>query len=417
MENKNIMDYETVELDDNDSSVVIIDQTLLPGKTEIIRLHTAQEIWDAIYLLKVRGAPAIGVAAAFGIYVLSKGIVKEMEEACTNQADSELTEKKDEKEELSFNFFYEKFKEQKEFLNSSRPTAVNLSWALNRMDSVCLKAGKEEGKEEGKTVPEVLALLHKEAVEIKEEDIWVCKMIGEHGLSLVKPGDGILTHCNAGQLATCKYGTATAPIYLGQERGYGFHVFADETRPLLQGARLTAYELHSSGVDVTLICDNMSAMIMKNGWVNAVFVGCDRVAANGDAANKIGTSVVATVAKRYGVPFYVCAPTSTIDYDTPTGAEIKIEQRPAEEVTEMWYKERMAPEGVKVFNPAFDVTDNDLITAIVTEYGIARAPFKESLEEIRQKKLAKKSLSNRKEEPVNCREQKKRNKRREVKEK
>ena len=202
----------------------------------------------------------------------------------------------------------------------------------------------------------------------------------------MKPGDGILTHCNAGQLATSKYGTATAPIYLGQERGYGFKVFADETRPLLQGARLTAYELHSSGVDVTLICDNMSAMVMKNGWVNAVFVGCDRVAANGDAANKIGTSVVATVAKRYGVPFYICAPTSTIDYDTPTGAEIKIEQRPAEEVTEMWYKERMAPEGVKVFNPAFDVTDNDLITAIVTEYGIARAPFKESLEEIRQKK-------------------------------
>ena len=383
MENKNIMDYETVELDDNDSSVVIIDQTLLPGKTEIIRLHTAQEIWDAIYLLKVRGAPAIGVAAAFGIYVLAKGIVKEMT-AGMEQKKSDLTDQAE--EELSFNVFYEKFKEQKEFLNSSRPTAVNLSWALNRMDSVCLKAGKEEGK----TVPEVLALLHKEAVEIKEEDIWVCKMIGEHGLSLVKPGDGILTHCNAGQLATCKYGTATAPIYLGQERGYGFHVFADETRPLLQGARLTAYELHSSGVDVTLICDNMSARVMKNGWVNAVFVGCDRVAANGDAANKIGTSVVATVAKRYGVPFYVCAPTSTIDYDTPTGAEIKIEQRPAEEVTEMWYKERMAPEGVKVFNPAFDVTDNDLITAIVTEYGIARAPFKESLEEIRQKKLAKK---------------------------
>lgn len=367
MAEKNIMDYETVELDDNDSSVVIIDQTLLPGKTEIIRLHTAQEIWDAIYLLKVRGAPAIGVAAAFGIYVLAKEIVRDLEKG---------------NGELSFEAFYEKFKVQKEYLNSSRPTAVNLSWALNRMDAVCLAAG-HDGK---KSVPEVLEILHKEAVEIKEEDTWVCKTIGEYGLSLVKPGDGILTHCNAGQLATSKYGTATAPIYLGQERGYGFKVFADETRPLLQGARLTAYELHSSGVDVTLICDNMSAMVMKNGWVNAVFVGCDRVAANGDAANKIGTSVVATVAKRYGVPFYICAPTSTIDYDTPTGAEIKIEQRPAEEVTEMWYKERMAPEGVKVFNPAFDVTDNDLITAIVTEYGIARAPFKESLEEIRQKK-------------------------------
>lgn len=358
--NKSIMEYETVDLDDNDSCVVIIDQTRLPGTAELIRLYTAQEIWDAIYLLKVRGAPAIGVAAAFGIYVLAKGWSGER----------------------GFEKFYEKFREQKDYLNSSRPTAVNLSWALNRMEAVCLRAGREEGK----TVREVLEVLRKEALAIKEEDIWVCKTIGEFGLGLVKPGDGILTHCNAGQLATSKYGTATAPIYLGQERGYNFRVFADETRPLLQGARLTAYELHASGVDVTLICDNMSAMVMKNGWVNAVFVGCDRVAANGDAANKIGTSVVAAVAKRYGVPFYVCAPTSTIDYDTPTGAEIKIEQRPEREVTEMWYKERMAPEGIKVFNPAFDVTDNDLITAIVTEYGIARAPFKESLEEIRRKK-------------------------------
>lgn len=372
---KNIMEYETVDLDDYDSSVVIVDQTLLPGTTKIIRLHTAQEIWDAIYLLKVRGAPAIGVAAAFGIYVLSKEILKS----------GNFRQEPDQVK--AFETFYKKFKEQKEYLNSSRPTAVNLSWALNRMEKVCLKAGREEKK----TIEEVVEVLHREAIAIKEEDTWVCKTIGEFGLSLVKPGDGILTHCNAGQLATSKYGTATAPVYLGQERGYNFHVFADETRPLLQGARLTAYELHSSGVDVTLICDNMSAMVMKNGWVNAVFVGCDRVAANGDAANKIGTSVVATVAKRYGVPFYVCAPTSTIDYDTPTGAEIKIEQRPAEEVTEMWYKERMAPEGIKVFNPAFDVTDNELITAIVTEYGIARAPFKESLEEIRKKKQAAKS--------------------------
>lgn len=356
---KNILEYETVDLDDNDNSVVIIDQTKLPGKTEIIRLHTAQEIWEAIYLLKVRGAPAIGVAAAFGIYVLAKGI-----------------------KETEFEAFFGKFKEYKEYLDSSRPTAVNLSWALNRMEKVCLKAGREEQK----AVSEVISLLHREAAEIKEEDIRVCRAIGEFGLSLVKPGDGILTHCNAGQLATSKYGTATAPVYLGQERGYHFRVFADETRPLLQGARLTAYELYSAGVDVTLICDNMSAMVMKNGWVNAVFVGCDRVAANGDTANKIGTSVVAAVAKRYGVPFYVCAPTSTIDYETATGDDIQIEQRPAEEVTEMWYRERMAPEGVKVFNPAFDVTEQDLITAIITEYGIARAPFETSLEEIRRRK-------------------------------
>ncbi len=358
--NKSIIEYETVELDDNDNGVIIIDQTRLPGKTEIIRLHTAQEIWDAIYLLKVRGAPAIGVAAAMGIYILAKEIAGQQIE------------------KVDFDSFYEKFKAQKDYLNSARPTAVNLSWALNRMEQVCIKA-----YEEGKAVSEIIEILGREAREIKEEDIRVCKAIGENGLSLVKPGDGILTHCNAGQLATCKYGTVTAPIYLGQERGYHFRVFADETRPLLQGARLTAYELQSAGVDVTLICDNMSAMVMKNGWVNAVFVGCDRVAANGDTANKIGTSVVAAVAKRYGVPFYVCAPMSTIDFNTPTGTEIEIEQRPAEEVTQMWYKEPMAPEGIKVFNPAFDVTDNELITAIVTEHGIARAPFKESLEKMR----------------------------------
>lgn len=343
------MDYDTVRLDDENNAVVIIDQTKLPGKIEIISLHMAQEIWNAIYLLQVRGAPAIGVAAAYGIYVLAK------------RMDTE-----------DYDTFYREFVRQKEYLDSSRPTAVNLSWALNRMQRVV-------EAHSGETVAQIKEALHRESVAIQEEDIWVCRMIGEHGLTLVKPGDGILTHCNAGQLATSKYGTATAPIYLGEERGYHFHVFADETRPLLQGARLTAFELQSSGVDVTLICDNMSATVMKNGWVNAVFVGCDRVAANGDAANKIGTSVVAAVAKYYGVPVYICAPTSTIDLNTPTGAEIKIEQRPAEEVTEMWYKERMAPEGIKVFNPAFDVTDHELIAGIVTEYGVARAPYTESL--------------------------------------
>ncbi len=353
---KTILDYETVALDEKQDAIVIIDQTKLPGKTEIISLKTGEEIWDAIYLLKVRGAPAIGVAAAFGIYLLAKKIPAD-----------------------NYNDFYKEFGKQKDYLNSARPTAVNLSWALNRMDRLCQSM-------EGQAIATILEALKQEAITIKEEDIRVCKAIGENGLSLVKPGDGILTHCNAGQLATCKYGTATAPIYLGQERGYNFRVFADETRPLLQGARLTAYELWSAGVDVTLICDNMSATVMKNGWVNAVFVGCDRVAANGDTANKIGTSVVATVAKRYHVPVYICAPTSTIDLNTPTGKEITIEQRPAEEVTEMWYRERMAPEGVKVFNPAFDVTDHDLIAGIVTEYGIAREPYTESLQEIFRKK-------------------------------
>ena len=356
---KNIMDYDTVALDEEKNAVVIIDQTLLPGRTKLIELRTAQEIWDAIYLLKVRGAPAIGVAAAMGIYVLAKDI-----------------------EEKDFEAFYAKFCEYKDYLDSARPTAVNLSWALKRMERVALRAGREEGRK----VEEVKEILHREALAIRDEDIEVCRKIGENGLTLVKPGDGILTHCNAGQLATVKYGTATAPIYLGQERGYHFHVFADETRPLLQGARLTSYELSASGVDVTLICDNMSASVMSKGLVQAVFVGCDRVAANGDTANKIGTSVVAAVAKYYGVPVYICAPTSTIDMETPTGAEIHIEERPAAEVTEMWYKERMAPEGVKVYNPAFDVTDHELIAGIVTEYGVARAPYTESLKEIMKKR-------------------------------
>lgn len=358
MGEKTILDYETVDIDLDSKELVIIDQTKLPGTTEIIRLKEAQEIWDAIYLLKVRGAPAIGVAAAMGLYILAEKI----------DSDTYVT-------------FYEEFAKQRDFLDSARPTAVNLHWALMRMDRLVQSMKNER-------IADIKEALKKECIAIKEEDIEVCRKIGEYGLSLVKPGDGILTHCNAGQLATCKYGTATAPIYLGHEKGYNFRVFADETRPLLQGARLTAYELQSAGVDVTLICDNMSGMVMKNGWVQAVFVGCDRVAANGDTANKIGTSVVATVAKRYGVPFYVCAPTSTIDMNTETGADIKIEERKPEEVTEMWYKERMAPEGVKVFNPAFDVTDNDLISGIVTEFGIARAPFKESFEEIFTRKQA-----------------------------
>lgn len=214
----------------------------------------------------------------------------------------------------------------------------------------------------------------------------MCKSIGEYGLTLIKDGDGILTHCNAGQLATSKYGTALAPIHLGVERGMQFKVFTDETRPLLQGARLSSFELHEHGVDTTVICDNMASIVMKNGWVQACFVGCDRIAANGDAANKIGTSGVAILAKHYGIPFYVLGPTSTIDMSIATGDEIPIEQRPGEEVTEMWYKLRMAPRGVKVYNPAFDVTDHELISAIVTEYGIARPPYSESLKEIFKKK-------------------------------
>ena len=365
---ENIMNYETVALDDQDHSIVIIDQTLLPGRTELIRLRTAQEIWNAIYLLQVRGAPAIGVTAAFGIYLLARQI--QMENIDNAGSD--------------FGAFYRQLTQQREYLNSSRPTAVNLSWALNRMDALCRKAGEEEKR----SVAEIVELLHQEAAQIKEEDIRVCRAIGENGLTLVKPGDGILTHCNAGQLATVRYGTATAPMYLGHARGYGFHVYCDETRPLLQGARLTSFELSSAGIDTTLICDNMAASVMKKGMIDAVFVGCDRVAANGDAANKIGTLGVAVLAKRFGVPFYVVAPSSTIDLHTPTGADIVIEERSGDEICRMWYEKRMAPEGVKTWNPAFDVTDNDLISAIVTEYGVARAPYTESLRDIFCKKEA-----------------------------
>jgi len=341
--------FETVELDEKKNALVICDQTKLPNKIEFLTLTETKDIFEAIYLLQVRGAPAIGVAAAIGIYVITRKINAE-----------------------NFDQFYPKFKETKDYLITARPTAVNLAWALNRMDQVL----KENSN---KTVEEIKEILHKECIKIREEDIAVCKAIGEYGLTLVKKGDGLLTHCNAGRLATVKYGTATAPMYLGAERGYNFKIFSDETRPLLQGARLTCFELLEAGLDVTVQCDNMCASAMREGWIQAVFVGCDRVAANGDFANKIGTSMVALSAKRYNIPFYVCAPTSTIDLNTPNGQNIKIEQRKPEEVTEMWYSKRMAPKGIKVYNPAFDVTDSDLVTAFVTEKGIARAPFKESL--------------------------------------
>ena len=363
---KSILDYETVSLVDEDDALEIIDQTLLPGRIEIIRLHTAKEIWDAIYLLQVRGAPAIGVSAGMGLYLLMKH-----------------------SEAGSYNDFMKELDEKSDYLNSSRPTAVNLSWALKRMkthvESVYAKMSPRDGVSgsfSDSVRGELIKEMRDECQRIKQEDIDVCRRIGEYGVTLVKDGDGILTHCNAGQLCACKYGTATAPMYLAHEKGYNIKVYCDETRPLLQGARLTAFELHSAGIDTTLLCDNMSASLMKSGAINVIFTGCDRVAANGDAANKIGTSMVALAAKRYGVPFYICAPRSTIDSNTKTGDDIKIEQRKPEEVTEMWYKERMAPEGIGVYNPAFDVTDNELIAGIVTEYGILHAPYDEAIRKL-----------------------------------
>ncbi|MCJ8010938.1 S-methyl-5-thioribose-1-phosphate isomerase [Paenibacillus sp. KQZ6P-2] len=340
---------QSVVLDDANDTLIILDQTLLPNEKVYLHLKEMKDIWDAIYKLKVRGAPAIGIAAAYGLYLGTKA----------SQADTYAELQKD-------------FAEVKTYLASSRPTAVNLFWALNRMEDRFVQAA-------GKPLAEVKDALRQESERIREEDEQVCESIGKHALSLLKENSGILTHCNAGTIATAKYGTALAPIYLGQEQGYNFKVYADETRPLLQGARLTAWELKEAGVDVTLICDNMSSIVMKEGKIQAVLVGCDRVAANGDTANKIGTSGVAILAKHYGIPFYVCSPLSTIDLECKTGDDIHIELRPDEEVTSQWYEKRMAPEDVQVYNPAFDVTDHSLITAIVTQNGIAYAPFEESL--------------------------------------
>lgn len=340
---------QSVVLDDANSTLVILDQTLLPNEKVFLRLTSQNQIWEAIYALRVRGAPAIGIAAGYGAYLGTK-----------------------ESKAETYEELYEDFKKVKEYLASSRPTAVNLFWALDRMEN-------RFKKEVGKTPDEVKSALREEAEAIRAEDEMVCKTIGENALSLLKDGMGILTHCNAGAIATAKYGTALAPIYLGKERGINFKVYADETRPLLQGARLTAWELQEAGVDVTLIADNMASIVMKEGKIQAVLVGCDRVAANGDTANKIGTSGVAILAKHYGVPFYVCAPLSTIDLNCKTGDDIHIELRPGEEITSKWYEKPMAPEGVKTYNPCFDVSDNRLITAIVTEKGIAYPPYTESL--------------------------------------
>jgi len=220
------------------------------------------------------------------------------------------------------------------------------------------------------------------ALAIRDDDESACRAMGEHGLALLRPGFGILTHCNAGTLATAKFGTCLAPVYLGHARGYGFRVFAGETRPLLQGARLTAWELALHGVDVTLICDSAAATVLRRGWIDAVVVGCDRMAANGDGANKIGTAGLAVLARAFGVPFYMFAPTSTIDLDTASGADIVIEERDGAEISDMWYEKPMAPAGVKTFNPAFDVTEHGYITAVVTEKGVVHPPFEENLRKL-----------------------------------
>lgn len=351
MNGGDILRRDTVALDEKENALVIIDQTLLPGEVKMLSLRRQEDIREAIYMLRVRGAPAIGVAAAIGLYLAAL-------EIDTDSADE----------------FFGRLAAAKAYLAAARPTAVNLFWALDRMERAALACRE-------KPVGEIKARLHDEAVRIREEDIETCRKIGENGLTLLRDGCGVLTHCNAGQLATTRYGTALAPIHLGRERGWNFRVFCDETRPLLQGARLSAYELMADGVDTTVICDNMASQVMKNGWVDAVLVGADRIAASGDACNKIGTSGVAILARHYGVPFYVLAPLSTIDRSLATGAEIPIEERKGAEITEMWYARPMAPGGVKTYNPAFDVTDASLITGIVTEKGVLRPDYRKSIEE------------------------------------
>ncbi|MEY8508322.1 S-methyl-5-thioribose-1-phosphate isomerase [Lachnospiraceae bacterium 42-17] len=346
------MKIENISLSSDKENVIILDQTQLPNRTEYLTLGTVEEMYDAIFHLKVRGAPAIGIFAAYGLYCLSRKI-----------------------KEKEYDKFYKKFAAYADYLESSRPTAVNLSWALGRM-----RRAVEKNRE--CSVEEIVELLGKEAEKIQKEDMDMCQRIAEYGLTLIKDGDGILTHCNAGPLATSRYGTALGPVLLGRERNMNFHVFVDETRPLLQGARLTAYELLKADVDAMLICDNMAASVMKKGWVKACFVGCDRIAANGDTANKIGTSGVAILAKYFGIPFYVLGPTSTIDMSCKSGDDIKIELRDGEEIKRKYYEKPMAPENIKCYNPAFDVTDHELITGIVTERGILRAPYSKSLTEI-----------------------------------
>lgn len=335
-----------------DGFLRLIDQTRLPTDFVEIDCRDVDSLWEAIRNLRVRGAPAIGIAAAFGVCLGVQSVVGSDDEE-----------------------FFHELAAATSHLATSRPTAVNLFWALERMNRTAEAL-------RGKACPRVIAhRLLDQAQAIWEEDRATCRAIGRHGAALLQDGRGILTHCNAGALVTVDYGTALAPIFTAHESGKRLHVYVDETRPLLQGARLTAWELHERGIEATLICDSAAAQVMREGRIQAVIVGADRIAANGDTANKIGTYTVAVLAKRHGIPFYVAAPISTFDLNISSGKDIPIEERPADEVT--GYRDaRWAPEGVKVRNPAFDVTPAELITAIVCEKGIARAPYPESIRKL-----------------------------------
>jgi methylthioribose-1-phosphate isomerase len=326
----------------------LIDQTRLPTELLYIQATDITAIWNAIRNLQVRGAPAIGIAAAMGVALAVQ------QADCTDSSDIVKVAQK-----------------TADYLATSRPTAVNLFWSLDRMKQLALaNIALPPAK-----LKEAIA---REAVAIRDNDAAMCRKIGEFGQVFVKDGDTILTHCNAGSLATAEFGSALAPVYTALEHGIKISVFADETRPLLQGARLTAWELTQAGIDVTLICDNMAGRLMKDGRINAVLVGADRIAANGDTANKTGTYSLAVLARAHSIPFYVLAPTTTFDLHAPSGREIPIEERSPDEITN-FFGRRTAPEGVKIYNPAFDITPGELITAIVCERGIARPDYSRSL--------------------------------------
>jgi methylthioribose-1-phosphate isomerase len=323
-----------------DGRLVLLDQTLLPTLVQECVCTSEQEVWQAIKRLSVRGAPAIGIAAAYGVVLGLQQTVTEDPGSCAEKLEQVISD-----------------------LQSCRPTAVNLSWALRRMRDRAAPLVQHV------SAAEVLHALLDEARAIHEADRAICHAMGRHGATLLEDGMGVLTHCNAGSLATSEYGTALAVIYAAREAGKRIHVYADETRPLLQGARLTAWELMQRGVEVTLICDSMAAQVMREGRVQAVITGADRITANGDTANKIGTYGVALLARAHNLPFYVAAPSSTFDLSLTHGDQIPIEQRPAHEIT-CGLGKQTAPDGVQVYNPAFDVTPAQLITAMITERGI-----------------------------------------------
>ncbi|MDP6111229.1 MAG: S-methyl-5-thioribose-1-phosphate isomerase [Planctomycetota bacterium] len=334
-----------------DGHVRMIDQTKLPIELVYIGCKSIEEVWDAIKQLKVRGAPAIGIAAGMGVVV---GIQNSTAE--------------------DFETFEKELHQASDYLATSRPTAVNLFWALERMKGVAAASPESP-------IAKIKERLLREAIEILEEDKKLCRRIGEAGAALLTDGQGVLTHCNAGGLATGEYGTALAVIFMAHEQGKNLKVYADETRPLLQGARLTSWELMQAGIDCTLICDSAAAEVMKEGRVQAVVVGADRIAANGDAANKIGTYMLSILAKEHDIPFYVAAPHSTFDLDLASGDDIPIEERASEEITE-GFGRRTAPEGVKTYSPAFDVTPAKYIKAIITDRGVLYPPFDEKIQSV-----------------------------------